>query len=134
MLKVDYPDTKAFGETVHWLDVAYAEDTASWSKHANICLTSHKMNLLILVLDTKSALKSQRYASTIETFRQSIDQIVKEHNLRVVPVIYPAKKQGSFSDENQRLEHTINLDLERIPLPMIGLIHGPTQHHIVFPH
>lgn len=58
VMKVHYPKSSSFGEVVHWLDAAYALDTASWSKHASICLTSHEMNLLVLYLDTKSIKKT----------------------------------------------------------------------------
>ncbi len=56
--KVEYPSTSGFGETVHWLDTAFAEDKSEWNKHANICLTGHQMNLLVLFLDTKSIAKT----------------------------------------------------------------------------
>ena len=52
--RVNYPASGAFGDIVHWLDTAYAEDTQSWSKHTHICLTSHAMNILILFTDDNS--------------------------------------------------------------------------------
>ena len=49
--KVNYPAMASFGDIVHWLDAAYAEDTQKWSKHTHICLTAHSMNILILFTD-----------------------------------------------------------------------------------
>ena len=107
-----------------WLDTAYAEDKSEWNKHASVCLTSHKMNLLVLFLDTKSATKTQRYASTIATFKEAISKVISSFNLNVVPVVYPVLKQGNFSDTNERLERIVGLDLEGVPMPQISLIHG----------
>lgn len=78
-----------FSETVLWLDRAYAEDKGEWNKHASVCLTSHKMNLMVLFLDTKSIAKTQRYASTISTFREAVSKVISAFNLNIIPVIYP---------------------------------------------
>ena len=123
-----------FSEVVHWLDAAYAEDTAQWSKHANICLTAHKMNILILFLDTKSIVKTQKYARVVEVFRSAIDKVLRSHNLRIVPVIYPVKKVGHFGDETERLEEILGFNAENTNLPLIGLIHGFTKKQIFFNH
>lgn len=126
-MKVHYPKTSSFGEVVHWLDAAYALDTASWSKHASICLTSHDMNLLVLYLDTKSIKKTQKYANAIAVFKESIDRILSTHDLKVIPVIYPANKLHGFDDETQRLDEVLGIDFGHMQMPQIGLIHGHSK-------
>ena len=132
--RVEYPSMGSFGETVHWLDTAYAEDKSEWNKHANICLSAHQMNLLVLILNTKSIVKTQKYSSTITTFQKAVSEVISQFNLNIIPVIYLTKKIGGFGDETERLETKLGLDFQVIELPQIRLIHGMTKNQILFPH
>ncbi len=76
VMKVEYPNSKGFADVVHWLDTAYAEETATWSKHANICLKSHEMDMLILLLDTDSIAESKEYQDVIDVFKKAIEKII----------------------------------------------------------
>ena len=51
-MRVIVPATRSFGEVVHFLDQAYTAETLSWSKHAKICLKSHQLTMVALLLDT----------------------------------------------------------------------------------
>lgn len=84
--KVHYPNTGAFGDIVHWLDTAYAEDTQTWSKHSHICLTSHAMNVLILFV---SDVQVDDGNAQRTIFREAIEKVISQHNLSIIPVVYP---------------------------------------------
>ena len=111
--KVNYPASAGFGDVVHWLDAAYAEDTQQWSKHTHICLTSHAMNILILFTEDGDD-PSDLNENINKVFRQAISRVTSLYNLSIVPVVYPLQKgevnqKRRFGDETELLEDVLGL-------------------------
>ena len=132
-MKVHYPQVTSYGETVHWLDMVYAEDTMRWNKHANICLQSHGINMAILILDTNSLRNlSKQQHEMVRVFRAGVSHVINVHQMKLVPVVYPVRKEGKFGDETLRLEKVIGVDLQNVPLPQLLLVNGKTKSNARF--
>ena len=132
-MSVEYPHFRSFGQTVHWLDVRYAMETMTWSKHANVCLQSHQNNLVVLLLDTDDV-GDPRYERVVTLFKESLFRPVNIHKIELVPVIYAVRQGGPFGDESERLEHILNIQVDKIKLPQILMIHGLSRRNLVFEH
>lgn len=116
VMAVQVPATRSFGEVVHFLDQAYTAETLSWSKHAKICLKSHQLTMVALLLDTDDP-SDNNYPAIVDVFAEGVKKVIKIHELEVVPVVYPVHKRRGFGDENERLESALGIDLNQITLP-----------------
>ena len=56
------------------------------------------MNSLVLFIDSKSAVKTERYKDLVALYREAVEKFIKVKAVPMVTFVYPWDKPGFYGD------------------------------------
>ena len=97
-LPITYPNKLTFGQATSWINLQYAWDRQVFNKHARVSIQNYQMNTLVLFIDSKSAVKTERYKDLVALYREAVEKFIKVKAVPMVTFVYPWDKPGFYGD------------------------------------
>ena len=93
------------------------------------------MNSLVLFIDSKSALKTERYKDLVAMFRDAVENFIRPQQIPLIPFVYPWDKPGFYGDVTVRFEDDIgHLTREQVNFPTLAFVHAGSKQLSIYPH